>query len=64
MVKKIAEWVGFVSHRDHGPTATVDESQRSRGPVTGTYSLPGGKSMEVIRRDTFERAIGRARETA
>jgi 3-oxoacyl-ACP reductase-like protein len=63
VVRKFAEMIGLGASRRGTVTVEVTIG-RKRGPVTRTFPLPDGKSMKVIRKDTFDEAVGRAREVA
>lgn len=64
MVKKIAEMVGMKFHTKADVDALRAAAAKRQGPITRTMTLPNGKSITVLRKDTFERAVDRAREVA
>ena len=63
LVRKFTSWVGRSSPKG---AAAGSEARpgKSQGPVTITLQLGRGKSMTVLRKDTFNRAVDRVREIA
>jgi len=63
MVKKFTAFMGRKSRVQVNAAGEVVVAPH-HGPVARSVLLPDGKSIKVLRRDAFEKAIERVREVA